>query len=172
MLHAVGEALALLGLGHPDNLHTQERYHGNSDGQRDHKVNGDSPWEVAYGIKEGAAEGQQEREEYGADAHCGQRHGHEILLHRVDGRVFRPLTLTHVFEITIDDHDAVVDNHTQYHNQAGQRNNVKRYVCKIHEGHADKCAQRYGNGCHDSRAKGEEHHHNENDDSHRQQQVA
>ena len=77
-----------------------------------------------------------------------------------------------IFQIAVDDHDGVIDDHSEHHDEACQRDDVQRDVGKVHDGHGDERAERNGDGSDDGRPQGEEHHHDEDDDCHGQQQVA
>ena len=173
LLDAVCQALALLPtVGHTYDFHTEERDDGHSDKQRDHQVDGDGPREIADGIEESTLEREQERIEERTDTDGSQRHRHKILFYGMDGSLDGRLALAHVFEIAIDDDNAVVHNHSEHHDKSGQGDNIQRNAGEIHDGHADEGAQRDGDGGHDGRAQGKQHHHHKNDDGHGQQQVA
>ncbi len=94
------------------------------------------------------------------------------MLGTLDGGILRFVALAKIFQIAVDDHDGIIDNHAEHHNQSCQRNDVQLNTRHVHDSHADKRAQRDGNGSNDSRAQREEHHHHQDDDSHRNEQVA
>ena len=116
--------------------------------------------------------GEQEWEEYGADTHRGQHHRHEILACRLQGCDLWLIALAEVFQVAVDDHDAVVYNHAQHNNQGCQRDNVELDAHQIHDGHRDKRAQRDGDGSNDGRPQRKQHHHDKDDDRHGDEKVA
>ena len=93
------------------------------------------------------------------------------MLGTLDGGILRLVALAKVFQIAVDDHDGIIDNHAEHHNQSCQRNDVQLNTRHVHDSHADKRAQRDGDGSNDSRTQREEHHHHQDDDSHRNEQV-
>ena len=115
---------------------------------------------------------QQERIEDGTDAQRGQHHRHEVLARRFDGGIFRGIALAEIFQIAVDDHDGVVDNHAQHHDECRQCHYVQLNARHIHDSHRYKGAEWDGDTGHNGRAQGEEHHHDENDDDHRDNEVA
>ena len=172
-LHPLGDGVSVsTNLIGSDDASLEERNDCNSQHQRYHQVDGNGDGEVLQTVMEHALHRDEEGVEDGADANGGQHHRHEILLSRLDGGIVGLETLIEVFQITIDHHNRVVDNHSQYHDQGRERDNVQFDTHHIHEGYTHKCAQRNGDGCHNSRSDGEEHHHHEDNDQHGNQQIA
>ena len=155
-----------------DDLDLEEGDDRHSKQQRYHQVDGDGPGEVFQRIEEHALHCEEEGEEDGADTDGGEHHRHEVLLGGVDGRLFGLIAFVQVFQIAVDDHDRVVDNHSQHHNQRRKSDDVQFDACYKHDRHRYERAQRYGNGCDDGRSQGEEYHHHQDNDDHGDEKVA
>ena len=174
VLHPVGDvALAgnlLLHLaydGHVEQGYDDRRHH-----QGNHQVDGDGRGEDPYGISGLALQGEEYGEEDGADAYRGQKHGPEILLHALYGCLHAAHAASQILQIAVYDHDAVVHNHAQHHDEACQGDDVQFYAHGIHDTRADEGGQGYGEGCHHGASDGEEHYHYGHDDDHGDEQVA
>ena len=114
----------------------------------------------------------EERIEDGTDADGSQEHGHKILAGRLYGGIKGLKAFAQILQIAIDDHDRVIDNHSQHHNQCRQRHDIQFDTHHIHHRHTHKGAQRDGDGRHDGRTDGEQNHHHQDNDGHRDEQIA
>ena len=99
----------LIGL---DDTCLKERNNRYSQHQRHHKVDGNGDGEILKTIVEHALHRNEERIENGTDTDGGQQHGHEVLTSRLDGGIKRFKTFAKIFQISIDNHNRVVDNHS------------------------------------------------------------
>ena len=154
-----------------DDVNFKEGNHRHGKEERYHQIDGDGPREVFKTIVEYSLHGQKEWEEDSTDADCGKHHRHKILAGRFDGSIIRFKSFTKVFQITVDDYNAVIHYHSQDNNECRQRDDVQFDAHHIHDGNADKGAQRNGDGCHDGRTDGKQHHHDKDDDDHRDDEV-
>ena len=77
----------------------------------------------------------EEGVENGTDADSSQQHRHKILLGRVDGRFLGLIAFAEILQIAVDDHDGIVDHHSQHHNQCCQRHDVQFDAGHIHNGY-------------------------------------
>ena len=175
VLHMVCKVLFPLFLasaaGFLDEPYFKDGHHAYGQYQTDHQVDGHAEGENLDDVTGLAPHGEDDGVEDGTDADRGQQHGHEILLHTFYRRLMPFHALSKVFEIAVDDHDGVVDNHSQYHNEARQRHDVERDVAGIHQTDGDKGAERHDGGGDDGRTPGEENQHDDEDDEHRFKQI-
>ena len=155
-----------------DDTRLEERNDAHSQSQRHHQVDGDRDGEVLKCIVEHTLHRDEVGVEDGTDTDGGEHHRHEVLLGRVDGCTLRLVALAQVLQIAVDDHDGVVDNHSQHHDEGCEGDDIQFDAHHIHDRHRDKRTQGYGDRGHDGRAQGEEHHHDEDDDDHGNDQVA
>ena len=175
VLHMVCKVLFPLFLasaaGFLDESHLEDGHYAHGQHQADHQVNGHAEGENLDDIAGLARHGEDNGVEDGADADGGQQHGHEILFHTLNGGLVPFHAFSKIFEITVDDHDGVVDNHSQHHDEACQRHDVERDVAGIHQADGDEGAERHNGGGDDSRTPGKENQHDDEDDEHRLHQI-
>ena len=91
---------------------------------------------------------EEKGEEDGADADGGQQHRHEVLACRLNGGIEGLEALAKIFQIAVNHHDRVVDNHSQYHNECRQCHDIQFDAHHIHDRHGNESTQRNGDGCH------------------------
>ena len=90
----------------------EERNHRYGQHQRHHEVDGNGNGEVLQTIVEHTLHGDEERIEDGTDTDGGQQHRHEVLSGRLDGGIERLETFTQIFQITINHHNRIINNHS------------------------------------------------------------
>ena len=172
-LHAIGNGIpARFYLVGPDDAHFEQRNNCDCYNERYHQVDSDSDWEVFQCIIEGSLHCYEEGIEDDANAQGGQQHGQEILLCRVDSCALGLIAFAQILQISINNHNAVVDNHSKHNNKCCQRDNVELNASKVHNGYRNKGAQGYSDCRHNRRTKWEQHHHHKNDNEHGDEQVA
>ena len=82
---------------------------------------------------------------------------------RIDGCLPAGLALSHHLHIRVDDHDRVIDNHSQGYDQCSQRHRVQLDAEHVEGAQRDKDGDRHRTGCHHRHAhRHDQHHHHNN----------
>ena len=177
VLHPAGDASGMTGFSgfsgffglYQRKFH--DRYDDDSQQERDHQIDGDGEWQSVDKLPVLSFEDKQEGIEDGTDTECGQQHWEEIVLRTLGSGMPSAVAFPEIFQIAVEHHDRVVNNHAEHDDKACQRHRVQGDSQHVHDAHADECGERDGDSGHDSRSEGEENHHDKDDDEHRFDEV-
>ena len=110
-----------------DDASLEERDDCDRQHQRHHEVDGNGNREVLQTVVEHTFHRDEERIEDSTDADGSQQHRHKILTRRFDGGIKGFEAFAQILQIAVDDHNRVIDNHSQHHHH-------------IHDSHTHKSA--------------------------------
>ena len=103
------------------------------DNHRGEEHDRDGPGEREQEVVELSRHDDEEGEEGHRDTQRGGKDGFQEVYGGINRSLPARLSLSHHLQIGVDNHDGVVDNHTQRHNQGGQRHRIQLDVEHIEQ---------------------------------------